>query len=182
MESLRTVGITDFRLCLGHVDFAGGLLASCGLTTKETEKIQAAIENKNLVKLKNLTEKLNLSPARQSALAQIPLLYGDESVLERAEQLVANPQSSAALANLRQIYALVQKYGSAEHIAFDLGLIRDFAYYTGPVWEIYVPTLGFPLCGGGRYDRLLAKFGRDLPATGFALGIERIMLATGQIC
>lgn len=183
MESLRSAGITDFRLCLGHVDFAGGLLESCGLTAKETEKIQAAIENKNLVKLKTLTEKLSLSSVAQATLQQIPMLYGDESVIERAGQLTANRKSNAALDNLRQIYTLVQnKYGLSEHIAFDLGMIRDFGYYTGMVFEIYVPTLGFPLCGGGRYDRMLAKFGRDLPATGFALGIERIMLATGQIC
>ena len=62
-------------------------------------------------------------------------------------------------------------------MTFDLGIIRDFGYYTGMVFEAYTPGLGFPLCGGGRYDRLLSDFGRGCPATGFALGIERVLLA-----
>ena len=64
-----------------------------------------------------------------------------------------------------------------EYVTFDLGVIRDFSYYTGMVFEAYTPGLGFPLCGGGRYDHMLTDFGRALPATGFAVGIERILLA-----
>jgi len=56
-------------------------------------------------------------------------------------------------------------------------MIRDFNYYTGMVFEAYTPGLGFPLCGGGRYDHMLSDFGMACPATGFAVGIERVLLA-----
>ena len=60
---------------------------------------------------------------------------------------------------------------------FDLGLLRDLGYYTGAVFEVYDPALGAPLGGGGRYDDLLGRFGRPLPAVGFALNVERLHVA-----
>jgi ATP phosphoribosyltransferase regulatory subunit len=65
----------------------------------------------------------------------------------------------------------------AERVIFDLGLARDLGYYTGAVFEVYDPALGAPLGGGGRYDDLLGRFGRPLPAVGFALGIDRLHIA-----
>ena len=71
----------------------------------------------------------------------------------------------------------MKDYGVEKYVRFDLGIIRDFSYYTGMVFEAYTPELGFPLAGGGRYDHLLSDFGSACPATGFAIGIERILLA-----
>ena len=88
-----------------------------------------------------------------------------------------NDLSRRALDNLAAIYRLLKDFGVEQHVNFDLGIIRDQDYYTGMVMEGYTPGLGFPLCGGGRYDNMLAAFGMDRPATGFALGIERMMLA-----
>jgi ATP phosphoribosyltransferase regulatory subunit len=65
----------------------------------------------------------------------------------------------------------------AARVIFDLGLIRDLDYYTGAVFEVYDPALGAPIGGGGRYDDLLGRFGRPLPAVGFALGIDRLHIA-----
>jgi ATP phosphoribosyltransferase regulatory subunit len=65
----------------------------------------------------------------------------------------------------------------AERLIFDLGLARNLGYYTGAVFDVYDPGLGAPLGGGGRYDDLLGRFGRPLPAVGFALNVERLHLA-----
>ena len=65
----------------------------------------------------------------------------------------------------------------ADRVIFDLGLVRDLGYYTGAVFEVYDPALGEPIGGGGRYDELLGRFGRPLPAVGFALGIDRLHIA-----
>jgi ATP phosphoribosyltransferase regulatory subunit len=65
----------------------------------------------------------------------------------------------------------------AERIIFDLGLTRSIGYYTGAVFEVYDPALGAPIGGGGRYDDLLGRFGRALPAVGFALGVDRLHIA-----
>lgn len=88
-----------------------------------------------------------------------------------------NEQSRKALDNLHDIYTLLKAYNLADFVKFDLGVIRDFDYYTGMIFEVYAPMIGYPICGGGRYDKMLSDFGTDCPATGFAMGIERLMLA-----
>ena len=65
----------------------------------------------------------------------------------------------------------------ASRVIFDFGLIRNIGYYTGAVFEVYDPALGAPIGGGGRYDELLSRFGRSLPAVGFALGVDRLHIA-----
>ena len=65
----------------------------------------------------------------------------------------------------------------AERVIFDLGLMRSLGYYTGAVFEVYDAALGTPIGGGGRYDDLLGRFGRELPACGWALDVERLHAA-----
>jgi ATP phosphoribosyltransferase regulatory subunit len=65
----------------------------------------------------------------------------------------------------------------AARLVFDLGLVRELGYYTGAVFEVYDPALGEPLGGGGRYDDLLGRFGRALPAVGFALRVDSLHAA-----
>ena len=65
----------------------------------------------------------------------------------------------------------------AERVIFDLGLTRGLRYYTGAVFDVYDPAFGEPLGGGGRYDDLLGRFGRPLPAVGFAIGVDRLHAA-----
>ncbi|MGB0873397.1 MAG: ATP phosphoribosyltransferase regulatory subunit, partial [Solirubrobacterales bacterium] len=72
---------------------------------------------------------------------------------------------------------LLRESGVAEKVIYDLGLVRSLNYYTGTVFEVYTPTSGFAIGGGGRYDDLVGRFGRDLAAFGFALNMERLHLA-----
>jgi ATP phosphoribosyltransferase regulatory subunit len=93
-------------------------------------------------------------------------------VLDRAAGAVAGP-----LEGLRELHELLAERGVADRVIFDLGLVRDLGYYTGAVFDVYDPALGEPLGGGGRYDELLGRFGRPLPAVGFALAIDRVHIA-----
>ncbi len=81
-----------------------------------------------------------------------------------------------AVAGMRLVHELLEP-AVAERVIFDLGLVRSLGYYTGAVFEVYDPALGAPLGGGGRYDELLGRFGRSLPAVGFALGVDRLHIA-----
>jgi ATP phosphoribosyltransferase regulatory subunit len=65
-------------------------------------------------------------------------------------------------------------------VQLDLGLLRDLGYYTGTIVEVYDPALGHILGGGGRYDELMGRFGRPLPAVGFALYLERLHIAQAE--
>jgi ATP phosphoribosyltransferase regulatory subunit len=81
-----------------------------------------------------------------------------------------------AVNGLRLVHDLLEPEVAAR-VIFDLGLVRSIGYYTGAVFDVFDPALGTPIGGGGRYDELLGRFGRRLPAVGFALGVERLHLA-----
>ena len=82
-----------------------------------------------------------------------------------------------ALESLRSVYEILAERGAADRLILDLGLVRELGYYTGAVFEVYDPAVGFALGGGGRYDELLGRFGRPLPACGIALDLQRVHIA-----
>ncbi|MBP2634541.1 MAG: hisZ [Firmicutes bacterium] len=177
VEAMLEAGLTNFQIGLGQVAFINGIMAESGLNLLEQQKVKYAMVNRDLVGLGEILAESGLSQPAQELLRQIPLLHGREDMLKEAYHLVNNATSRAALDNLADIYKLLKDYGVEQYVNFDLGIIRDLDYYTGMVFEGYTPGLGFPLCGGGRYDTMLESFGVANPATGFALGIERILLA-----
>src|SRR5262249_60116346 len=106
------------------------------------------------------------------ALLALPAMRGGEEVLDRAKEL-GGEAVERATSRLRATYDALAERGVADRVLLDLGLLRDLGYYTGAILEVYDPALGHILGGGGRYDKLLARFGRELPAAGFALYLER---------
>jgi ATP phosphoribosyltransferase regulatory subunit HisZ len=102
----------------------------------------------------------------------LPQLRGGPEVLELAEGPAVD-----ALQELRELHAELEARGVIDRVIFDLGLVRDLGYYTGAVFEVYDPAVGFALGGGGRYDELIGRFGRPLPACGIALDVQRVHLA-----
>jgi ATP phosphoribosyltransferase regulatory subunit len=98
-------------------------------------------------------------------------LHGNVAILDEMSRKLANKNCKAALTSLKEMYELAKAYGVEKYLSFDLGLLRDFDYYTGMIFEGYAPGIGYPILGGGRYDNMMAAFGRPCPAIGFALGL-----------
>ena len=177
VKCLLGAGLKDFTICLGQVDFVSGIMEQYPLDAKTRDAIKEALEQRNLVALDTLVDGLDLPEDSKRVLRNLPLMNGGEEMLQGAYDVALSEKSRRALDNLSAIYRLLKAYDVAQYVRFDLGIIRDFSYYTGMVFEGYTAGLGYPLVGGGRYDHLLSDFGNACPATGFALGIERIMLA-----
>ena len=177
IECLKAAGLNDFELCLGQVEFASGIMEQFNLDFETKDFLKSAIESHDIVAFENKIDELNLSKSAADSLKQIPYLHGGKEIFERAYSIAINERSRRALDNLCEIYRLLEVYEVTDKIVFDLGLIRDFSYYTGMIFEAYSSKLGYSLVGGGRYDHMLKDFGLACPATGFALGIERILLA-----
>ena len=173
-QSLKVAGLKDFTICLGQVEFANGLMEENNLSAAAISEIKNFLERHNIVELEKFVDALQLDKNAADSLKKIPKLNGGFEILETARALANNKKSLDAINNLQEIYKLAEIYGVADKIIFDLGIIRDFEYYTGMVFEAYAPGVGYSLAGGGRYDNMLKDF---CPATGFALGIERILQA-----
>ena len=177
VESLLTAGLIDFQVCLGQVDFISGIMSEAGIDAATGQKVKQTLIERNMVGLAELLEECRMEPGIKKMLQELPMLHGKMEMLQEVRGRVKNKISQAALDNLAEIYGLLENYGIDRYVMFDLGIIRDFDYYTGMVFETYTTGLGYPICGGGRYDRMAGAFGREQPATGFAMGIERVLLA-----
>lgn len=177
VEALIAGGLSDFQVCLGQVDFIGGIMADAGLNSTEAQNIKRFLLERNMVGLAEVLSQCQIDPDIKLLLEQLPMLHGKMDMLQQVRGRVKNKISQAAIDNLAEIYGLLQNYGIDRYVTFDLGIIRGFEYYTGMVFEAYTTGLGYPICGGGRYDRMAGAFGREQPATGFALGIERVLMA-----
>lgn len=177
VESLLAAGLIDFQVCLGQVDFISGIMSEAGLDATTAHKVKQALIERNMVGLSELLEECRMEPSIKKLLQELPMLHGKMEMLQEVRGRVKNKISQSALDNLAAIYRLLENYGIDRYVMFDLGIIRDLDYYTGMVFEAYTTGLGYPICGGGRYDRMAGAFGREQPATGFAMGIERVLMA-----
>jgi len=177
VEGLRALGLERFQLDVGQADFFRGLLEDLSLDEGRAVELRSALGRKDISALERIVAGLGAPAAVGELLLALPSLYGRADVLDRAERLVKNPRSEAALKNLAEVYRLLTVYGLAESVLLDLGEVSGFDYYSGVHFEAYVSGLGAPLAGGGRYDHMLARFGYDCPATGFAFEVGRILLA-----
>ncbi|MDR3348798.1 MAG: ATP phosphoribosyltransferase regulatory subunit [Acidaminococcales bacterium] len=180
VETLKNAGLDNFKINMGHVDFLNGVVESASLDPRDGERIRSLLAGRDLAGLEAFAAERALPPALRECLREAPLLHGGKEALEKAYRLAGNPTSARALDNLKNIFAMLESYGAAGAIDFDLGLIRDFGYYTGMVFEGYTPGLGFPICGGGRYDNMMRFFGESCPAIGFSAGVDRLLIALGR--
>jgi len=170
-HALDATGLRGYRIGLGDASLYPRLLRSLDVSDEAAEKLVGALARRDFVALESEIGRLELAGDDAELLLRVPQMRGGPDVLEVSDGPVAD-----AVDGLRKVLALLPDE-VAERVIFDLGLLRDQGYYTGAVFEVYDPALGEPLGGGGRYDDLLGRFGRPLPAVGFALGIDRLHIA-----
>lgn len=179
VEALKTAGLDNFAISLGQVDFINGVAEEAGLDAAQTELLKDCLRRRDAVGLQELADTLAADARLRALVADLLFLQGGTELLERLGGVVTGAKCRGALADLRAVYEALAADNSdaAAYVKFDLGLYRSFDYYTGMLFEIYLPEMGYTIAGGGRYDRMMQDFGIDCPATGFALGVDRIMLA-----
>lgn len=177
VEMLKASGLRSFKVSIGHVDILYGLMEELGLPEDQKGRIKAAVSNKNYVGLQELFEEFNIPAPAKERFMQVITTRGGRNVIDTAGKLVSNRKTLEALRVLDSVYAALEAYDVTDYAEIDLGVLRGLDYYTGVVFEGYSAYLGFPILGGGRYDNLLEQFSFTCPATGFALGIERLLLS-----
>jgi ATP phosphoribosyltransferase regulatory subunit len=166
-EALDAAGLEGYRIGLGDASLYPALLDAHGVPAGARAALLHELQTRDFVGLEREVAALGLGTEATEALLGVPQLRGGAGVLDAA---------GPAGESLRAVFEALPP-AVAERVIFDLGLARSLAYYTGAVYEVYDAALGAPLGGGGRYDDLLGRFGRDLPAAGWALNVERLHIA-----
>ena len=171
--ALTGTGVDNFRIELGHAEIYKALIEELGVDVQTAESIRRLIENKSFAALGDALAPYGERPAAK-ALGAMPQLFGGVEVLDQVEALTGNVRVLGAVSYLSRLYQALDAAGYGNRIMIDLGLVHEMDYYTGVMFRGYIGGAGAAILSGGRYNALCAKFGKDLPAGGFGIDVERI--------
>jgi ATP phosphoribosyltransferase regulatory subunit len=177
IEVLKGLGFENFKMDLGQVAFYRGIMDASGLSPSAKSQLREAIGKKDLSAVRSILEQETVSAEAVAEISALPRLFGGLEVLEEASLVVRNECSRRALDNLVQVVDILRIHGVGEYLTVDLGEIRGLDYHTGVSFEGFVGGVGQAVCGGGRYDGLMARYGFDAPATGFAFNVLALLHA-----
>jgi ATP phosphoribosyltransferase regulatory subunit len=174
-RALDAAGLRTYKVGVGDASLYPALLEAVGVEAEPRERILAELVTGDFVGVERELETLHVDDVQKELLLRVSRTRGGPEIL----QDITGPLEHAGT-GMREVLALLEP-SVAERIIFDFGLVRSLGYYTGAVFQVYDPAYGVPIGSGGRYDDLLGKYGRPLPAVGFALNVERLHIAlTGE--
>ncbi len=160
VELVRRAGMREYQINLGHVGALTPALAA--VPAGERAAVRRLIDRKDAA---------GLAAAAPGVLSLLPFIIGRREALERAAGVA--PDARAAIERLRAIDAALSDE-ERRHVVYDFGEVRGLDYYTGIHFEVFVAGAGIAVGAGGRYDDLMGRFGRPLPAVGLALELDAL--------
>jgi histidyl-tRNA synthetase len=180
-DLLTKLGLKNFRFKVGHTGILKGILDQEGLDEAKQDSVRQLLDKKLWEDALTVAREAGVS---DNCLAVLESLFETRSenafkVLENVKDTVQDYGSAvAAVENLWKILELTRDSGAQLDVIVEAGFARGLEYYTGIIFESYIPGLDIALGGGGRYDKLIQLFGGEpIPAVGVAQGIDRIVLA-----
>ena len=180
IDSLKAVGLTEFQVELGQVEFFRGLVEEAGMDEDTQEALRELIENKNYFGVEELLLEQSMDEELRQAIMKLPEFFGSIDQIQQAKMLTTNRRARMAIERLEKVHEILKAYGLADYISYDLGMLSQYQYYTGIIFKAYTYGMGDYVVTGGRYDKLLVQFGKDAPAVGFAIVIDRVMQALSR--
>jgi histidyl-tRNA synthetase len=181
-DVLLRLGFHDFVIKINHRLVLSALLAWAGIAADKHGDALVALDKLDKVGADGVRAELQqrgIAAAASDALLEV--FAGGATLDQVKRSLAREADGTAAVEELEQIVRLGSATSAGPHLRFDASLARGLSYYTGAIMEIAVPDLAGSLGGGGRYDGLIGMFsGEAIPACGFSLGLERILVVMGE--
>lgn len=180
-EAVQAVGLKEFQLSVGNVDYFQSLIDDANLDEEAQERVISLINNRNYYGVEDFLDKIHVKRSSKEAFVALNGLVGGLEVLSRARDLAPNSAGIMAIRRLEKIYNVLKMYGLEQFVTFDLSMTGGtYGYYTGIIFRGYTFGTGDAIVKGGRYDRLLEKFGKESPSIGFAIVIDELMNAISR--
>ena len=180
-DLMRKLGFHEFTIKVGNVGILRGLLDTEGVREEDQNVVMGFLDKRKIKKALSYLDELKVSEVCRAVVKKLVAIKGNDQtkvIAKGRETIGENDEALAALSNLEKVVKLSKEGGVTSTILVDLGFTRGLEYYTGIIFEVFVPHLDIALGGGGRYDKLVELFGGEqTPAVGCAPGIDRIVLA-----
>lgn len=181
VHALKTAGLQEFQLGVGHVDFFRGLVQAAELPEETKDSLVELISNKNFFGVEELIDSLHLPENLKELFSMLGSLCMTEDMLQRAKELAQGfPVILQALNRLQALMDVLACYGVEKYITIEPGMLSSYHYYTGMIFAGYTFGSGEPIVKGGRYDQLMDYFGKHAPAIGFAVVIDQLLAALSR--
>ncbi len=177
VESMLTIGLKEFQLNIGNLSFFQSLIDDAALDEDAQERVIELINNRNYFGVEEYLDSIKVKRSSREAFAALSELVGGVEVLVKAKNIAPNSEGIMAVKRLEKIYNILKLYGVEKFVTFDLSMTGNYGYYTGIIFRGYTFGTGDAVVKGGRYDKLLEKFGKDSPSIGFAIVIDELMKA-----
>jgi histidyl-tRNA synthetase len=177
-ECLQRLGFSDFAIRLNHRGLLRALIEHAAIDKRHETDVIVAIDKLDKIGQDGVARELEAHGIDAEQRARLLALLGEHADLGHLQRSLQDHEGGRrALADLEQVLSLSELTPAGQHVRFDPALARGLGYYTGCIFEVAVADLAGSLGGGGRYDGLIGMFsGRDVPACGFSLGLERILV------
>lgn len=173
LDALSVVKDHTWVLEIGNINFFREACRFFQISQEDSEELSDLIDQKSMTSLAEKLDSLKLSEEGKTFFLQLPWMSGDREILEKAKQYCFCEELKEILRRLLLLADDLQQLGCVQ-IRFDLGKTKNLNYYTGIVFEAYVEGVGKRVLSGGRYDTLLEKYGRNLPAVGFSIKLDAL--------
>ena len=181
VSCLKTAGLREFQISVGHADFFRGLMDAAGLLEEQEDELRELISNKNFFGVEEFVETLNLNSDLRKLFGMLGNLYtGTDELLEAKAYAKEYPRIEKAIDDLEELHRILEVYDISRYVSFELGIISNYQYYTGIIFAGYTFGSGEAIVKGGRYDKLLTYFGKDSASIGFAIVIDQLMAALSR--
>ncbi len=177
IESMLAVGVKEFQINVGNVDFFQSLIEDADLDEDAQERVIELINNRNYFGVEEYLDSIMVTRSAKEAFVGLNELTGGVEVLAAAGNIAPNSAGIMAVRRLERIYHILMMYGVEKYVTFDLSMTGTYGYYTGIIFRGYTYGSGDAIVKGGRYDHLLEKFGKASPSIGFAIVVDELMNA-----
>lgn len=177
IEGLKNAGLNEFQIEIGHVGYFKGLISALNLTKDDEKSVIELVNSKDKFGLELFIKKRNDNNKYWDKIANLPLEFGDADMLKRIADNIDISESAEAIDNLLKINDYLVNLGYGDYVSYDLSLVNGVQYYSGVVFKGITKYFGKSFLAGGRYDGLCKAFNKDLPATGFAIGVNYLLTA-----
>jgi len=173
-RSLAALGERS-RVDVSHMGYMNGLLSSVELTSEQREQLLRRISEKNVPELICLCEDYCLDREFCDRITKLASLYGPlDRIVGELRRISVNDETGNALRELEELHGVLGQYGAGADVNIDFSIVNDLSYYSGILFQGYIEGIPFKILSGGRYDKLMRRFGKRSGAVGFAVYLDML--------